>query len=1156
MRWKWLAALLIAVSPLVAAGNPACVISFDSARLDVCTGTLSLADDDPLRSLAEPAGHHASRVRVVKFAGPVGRATREALESRGAEILGYAPHHAYVVRMPPSLDARMRDLDGVVWVGPFLPVWKLEANLINQLRGMDIVNRAGLEHLRVTLQRGVPVRSGRALVTDVDGLDFVRRERGQDQERLVVSFDPARLDSVLEALVVADEVAAINLHWPRRPLNSQAGWLHQSGEADLTPVFDQGLFGCGQVIGVLDTGVHPNHCSFDDPAYGLPAHDICSAGADCVAITPDFGHRKVGAHYNWSGGSGAPADLQGHGTHVAASAVGNNRANPVDCESFTSPGGTSDLDGTAPGARLIAQEAGPGLDYLNSLGGSIDHAARVAYDNGARIHNNSWGSSCRDTNNQCIPGCQVGYRPASRDADQVVWEHPELALFVAAGNSGSGCGPGADVGSAGNGKNVFSIGSNVRGHDGDDMSFFSSRGPTSDRRTKPDLVAQGGGASAATMIHSAATGTDCGVATDRGTSMASPTAAGLAALVREYLERGFHPLGEPIPGLAIPDPSAALVKAILINGAATIEGEGAGRQAAANRHQGWGRIHLDQALYFAGDARRLWLHEDNDGLETGAAESHSLVVDGDQPLSVTLVWHDHPGMLNADPHIVNRLRLEVEAPDGLVWTQKLPVDGGLADSDPFQDTTEEHHDGRNTVHRIRLEEPLSGPYELRVLGVEVAAGDRQPYALVASGALNELAEPGFVLRANPDHADICAGEGIELELEVQSILDFDDPVTLAPVGDLPPGMSAVFADNPVTPTHPATGVELVLDGTAAVPAGMYVIDIAGESDGPNHSPSSHSATVELQVSSQSPQPGVLSGPPNQAAEQPLQPVFTWQDFADTRSYRFQLATDPDFENILEDRVIDGTSHAVDTRLESVRHHYWRVAGINPCGQGSFSQPFRFSTLQLAGDCPLGSDVEVLAGADFSGGVLPPNWSSSSSTGAGAWTVTDARSYSGEHSVLASDSGGLSDQHLTLPELNLPNEGEGLLLAFRTWQHIESWPLGAGCFDGAVVEVSVDEGESWTPIGDKQILTRPLDGPVSTSWGNPLGGSPAWCGDPRDEWERYAIDLGPWAGHTTRLRLRYSTDIRGGHEGWYVDDVAVRACSPPSGVVFEDRFELP
>src|SRR5262249_49515751 len=119
-------------------------------------------------------------------------------------------------------------------------------------------------------------------------------------------------------------------------------------------------------------------------------------------------------------------------------------------------------------------------------------------------------------------------------ADQFMWDHPDMAIFYAAGNSGTDGTPGAlGFCTGGNGvidpdslltpataKNVISVGasesdraSGGRGalpwlllsfcfatspvatdliaNNANGMAAFSSRGPTDDGRIKPDLVAPG-----------------------------------------------------------------------------------------------------------------------------------------------------------------------------------------------------------------------------------------------------------------------------------------------------------------------------------------------------------------------------------------------------------------------------------------------------------------------------------------------------------------------------------------------------------------------------------------------------------------------------------------------------------------------------------------
>jgi subtilisin-like proprotein convertase family protein len=932
------------------ADDARCTISFSALRYDVCSGKADPASP-AIASLANPAAFADSRLRLIKFGGPIAAEQRRAVEALGAEIVGYAPYYAYIVRMDRSRDAAARAIRGVIWVGPFLPAFKLDPNIARDLAGARIAERGGVERLEIGLHPGSGEPALRSQLFSLPGIDHQFSENAGDHTRLVVRFDRSLLAVSLPQIVSLEDVAYVGYRWPNELFNSQAGWLHQGGNPPPTPtrpIFARGIFGCGETVAALDTGLTVSHCSFNDSAHS-PGVSVCNTGASCPVGTPNPAHRKVPMYYVWSGGS-SPGDSQGHGTHVMGSLAGNDLgAGAVDCATFSTPGGNTDLDGTAPGAKIIAQEAGNSLQYLNNLGGTLYHAANTAFQNGARIHSNSWGSSCRNGFGVCISGCTVDYRATSRDGDQVVWDHPELAVFVAAGNSGGapgdpGCGPGADVGAPGNAKNIFSIGSNLRGTAGNGMSGFSSRGPTQDRRTKPDLTAQG------SSIISAMNNTACGTRTASGTSMATPTAAGLAALVREYLRRGFYPTGQDGTGIPMPNPSSALIKAILINGTHAMTGSGSGGPGPSdpppNTSQGWGRIHLENALYFQGDSRKLWLVDETTGLQTGQDHTYTLnVVSNSEPFTVTLVWHDYPATVNANPTLINQLRLEVTAPDSSVWTQKLPPTGGLSNPNPFQATTTTDYDNRNNVHRIRFATPLIGTYAIRVVGINVAMGGpppRQPYALVASGDIAISSNPDFFLSAVPNQANICAGDSPSFTINALGVLGWLDSVTLSASG-LPAPSTGSFSTNPVTPNNPPATSTFTISNTGSVATGSYTVVVTGASAGPNHPATNKSTNIQLDVVAGTPAAGSLTSPANASTVGGLRPTLSWSAFPTATSYRVQIATDPGFASIVADQVVSATSFQPASNLAANTTYYWRVAGINACGEGAFTTPWSFTT---------------------------------------------------------------------------------------------------------------------------------------------------------------------------------------------------------------------
>jgi len=100
----------------------------------------------------------------------------------------------------------------------------------------------------------------------------------------------------------------------------------------------------------------------------------------------------------------------------------------------------------------------------------------------------------------------------------------------------------------------------------------------------------------------------CSIKTLQGTSMATPAAAGMAALAREYFTSGFYPSGSANTADKF-NPSGALIKAVLIHGAqklSKVVSASSGLHTTLSTlsstlpdsNQGYGRLELDYSLYF------------------------------------------------------------------------------------------------------------------------------------------------------------------------------------------------------------------------------------------------------------------------------------------------------------------------------------------------------------------------------------------------------------------------------------------------------------------------------------------------------------------------------------------------------------------------------
>jgi hypothetical protein len=272
-----------------------------------------------------------------------------------------------------------------------------------------------------------------------------------------------------------------------------------------------------------------------------------------------------------------------------------------------------------------------------------------------------------------------------------------------------------------------------------DIAIFSSLGPVNpdggDGRVKPDIVAPG------THIQAGVPQSNySGGACDRyyppgqtlyswssGTSQATPAVAGGAALVyQRFLNKGLNA------------PSPAMVKAVLMNSASYMTGEGAGDTLPSN-NQGMGLMNLGRGL---DDTPRLLTDQTNVLAESG--ETYTVtgaIASTDQPFRVTLAWTDAPGATTGGPW-VNNLDLEVTINGqtylGNVFSGPNSITGGAAD-------------GKNNVESIFLPPGVSGSFTITVRGANIA-GDGVPgnddttdqdFALVVYNATSDAPRIGF-----------------------------------------------------------------------------------------------------------------------------------------------------------------------------------------------------------------------------------------------------------------------------------------------------------------------------------------------------------------------------------------------------------------------------
>jgi hypothetical protein len=202
-----------------------------------------------------------------------------------------------------------------------------------------------------------------------------------------------------------------------------------------------------------------------------------------------------------------------------------------------------------------------------------------------------------------------------------------------------------------------------------------------------------------------------------------------------------------------------------------------------------------------------------------------------------------------------------------------------------------------------------------------------------------LAAYGFRFDTDPDSYDLCSPPADEAvyTIEVAQLGDFDETVTLSASG-VPAGAIVDFTIDSAVP--PFTSVMTVSSLIGAAPD-AYTIEILGSS------PSMERSTpVYLEISDGVPGAPTLTSPADGDSDVPLLPELTWEPAVQAREYELEIATDAGFTNVVYSATTDETSHTPDTHLDTRTRYYWHVRGVNVCGQGGYSEPFDFLTVNL------------------------------------------------------------------------------------------------------------------------------------------------------------------------------------------------------------------
>jgi len=390
----------------------------------------------------------------------------------------------------------------------------------------------------------------------------------------------------------------------------------------------------------------------------------------------------------------------------------------------------------------------------------------------------------------------------------------------------------------------------------------------------------------------------------------------------------------------------------------------------------------------------------------------------------------------------------------------------------------------------------------------------------------------FDLEVTPEVLNVCAPADGVYTVNVTST-GFTGTVTLSAAGN-PASTTVSFVPNGQPAPYSST---LTIGNTGAAVPGNYGIDVSGVSGS-----DTVVKAVTFNLASAAPGAPTLAAPANGATNIDLRPTFQWNAVSQAGIYHLEVSTSPTFGSLVYSTDVDTTTHTITSDLNSSTLYWWRVRADNGCGSSAYSSAWSFTTHPLPGDCGPGSTPTALLSENMESGA--PGWSHG---GTGdTWAFSTARAHSGSYAYHANDPSTVSNQYLQTPAIALPTGQAPLTLQF--WNHQTMEPRSGGCYDGGLLDVSVDGGP-WTQI-TAGLATDPYDGPISTGFSNPRAGNDAWCGDPQN-WLNSIVDLDAYAGHSVRFRFVLASDSSVGREGWYIDDVIIQACVPTATLSLGD-----
>ncbi|HNX51726.1 MAG TPA: S8 family serine peptidase, partial [Thermoanaerobaculaceae bacterium] len=339
---------------------------------------------------------------------------RKWLEGNRIKILGYIPNNAYLVRVDRNGLAALEQRKEAFWAGYYQPAFRVDPKL-------DYVIEANpTSHMRLRTLLDLTSYSSIQAVRDmlaylkVEVLDITRSDDAWIV-RIEADVLVAREVAMLPGCIWVERFLDFELHnnIARTSTNVTTGRGASAGPImDVEDVWARGIRGEGQIASAADTGLSTGTLTTLHQDFGV-------SGSTTNPLRVIKGY-ALGRSSTWDDNQTTGG---GHGTHTSGSIVGNGFRSGSDPSTNSFP--TTSFAGNAPKAQFVFQSVMDSSGGLGGLPSDLTTLFQSPYNDGARVHSNSWGSAAAGA-----------YDANAQQVDKFVWNNKDMVITFSAGNSG------------------------------------------------------------------------------------------------------------------------------------------------------------------------------------------------------------------------------------------------------------------------------------------------------------------------------------------------------------------------------------------------------------------------------------------------------------------------------------------------------------------------------------------------------------------------------------------------------------------------------------------------------------------------------------------------------------------------------------------------